>query len=128
MTTELIGVSRNIAKIRELIVRVANSEVNTIVTGETGVGKELIVQNLYRASARNGKPIIKVNCSALPESLLESEMFGYERGAFTGANATNSLKSVWIRPGAIALTRILCGPNSCAQERVIINRPAFVKL
>ena len=58
MMTELIGVSRNIERIKELIVQVANSEVNTIVTGETGVGKELIVQNLYRMSVRNGKPII----------------------------------------------------------------------
>ena len=88
MMTELIGVSRNIERIKDLVVQVANSEVSTIVTGETGVGKELIVQNLYRMSARNGKPIVKVNCSALPENLLESEMFGYEKGAFTGANGT----------------------------------------
>jgi len=63
MMTELIGVSRNIERIKELIVQVANSEVSTIVIGETGVGKELIVQNLYRMSARNGKPIVKINCS-----------------------------------------------------------------
>ena len=54
--------------------------------GETGVGKELVVRSLYQKSKRVGKPFIKVNCAALPDTLLESEMFGYERGAFTGAD------------------------------------------
>ena len=106
MITELIGVSRNIERIKELVVQVANSEVNTIVTGETGVGKELIVQNLYRMSARNGKPIVKVNCSALPESLLESEMFGYEKGAFTGANGTKRGKFEQANGGVLFLDEI----------------------
>ena len=106
MMTELIGVSRNIERIKELVVQVANSEVNTIVTGETGVGKELIVQNLYRMSARNGKPIVKVNCSALPESLLESEMFGYEKGAFTGANGIKRGKFEQANGGVLFLDEI----------------------
>jgi transcriptional regulator with GAF, ATPase, and Fis domain len=106
MMTELIGVSRNIERIKELIVQVANSEVNTIVTGETGVGKEVIVQNLYRMSARNGKPIVKINCSALPESLLESEMFGYEKGAFTGANGTKRGKFEQANGGVLFLDEI----------------------
>jgi two-component system response regulator AtoC len=106
MTAELIGVSRNIVKIRDLIVQVANSEVNTIVVGETGVGKELIVQNLYRASARSGKPFVKVNCSALPEGLLESEMFGYEKGAFTGANGTKRGKFEQANGGVLFLDEI----------------------
>jgi len=106
MMTELIGVSRNIERIKKLIVQVANSEVNTIVTGETGVGKELVVQNLYRMSARNGKPIIKINCSAFPESLLESEMFGYEKGAFTGANGTKRGKFEQANGGVLFLDEI----------------------
>jgi transcriptional regulator with GAF, ATPase, and Fis domain len=106
MMTELIGVSRNIERIKELIVQVANSEVSTIVIGETGVGKELIVQNLYRISARNGKPIIKINCSAFPESLLESEMFGYEKGAFTGANGTKRGKFEQANGGVLFLDEI----------------------
>jgi transcriptional regulator with GAF, ATPase, and Fis domain len=106
MMTELIGASRNIERTKELIVQVANSEVNTIVTGETGVGKELIVQNLYRMSARNGKPIVKVNCSALPENLLESEMFGYEKGAFTGANGTKRGKFEQANGGVLFLDEI----------------------
>ena len=106
MMPELIGVSRNIERIKKLIVQVANSEVNTIITGETGVGKELIVQNLYRTSARNGKPIVKINCSAIPESLLESEMFGYEKGAFTGANGTKRGKFEQASGGVLFLDEI----------------------
>ena len=85
METVLIGVSANIARVRELIQRIADTGLNTIVFGETGVGKELVVKSLYQQSERNGGPFVKVNCAALPDNLLESEMFGYERGAFTGA-------------------------------------------
>lgn len=83
--TELVGVSRNIRRVRELIDQVAETGFNVIVCGETGVGKELIVTSLYEKSNRLGKPFVKVNCAALPDTLLESEMFGFERGAFTGA-------------------------------------------
>jgi two-component system response regulator AtoC len=85
MKAELIGVSQNIQRTRALIDQVADTGMNTIIYGETGVGKELIVQCLYDKSNRSGKPLVKVNCAALPDTLLESEMFGYERGAFTGA-------------------------------------------
>src|SRR5699024_5843191 len=57
-----------------------------LVTGESGVGKEIIVNYIHEYSARKNKPFIKINCAAIPESLLESELFGYEKGAFTGAN------------------------------------------
>jgi len=85
METELIGVSQNIRKIKKIIDQVADTELDILVYGETGVGKELVVRSLYQKSRRIGKPFIKVNCAALPDTLLESEMFGYERGAFTGA-------------------------------------------
>ena len=85
MKPTIIGVSKNVHRIKELIVQVADTGLNTIVYGETGVGKELVVQNLYQKSDRVGKPFVKVNCAALPDTLLESEMFGYEQGAFTGA-------------------------------------------
>jgi len=85
MEPTIIGVSKNIQRIRELIEQVADTGLNTVVYGETGVGKELVVQNLYQKSDRVGKPFVKVNCAALPDTLLESEMFGYDQGAFTGA-------------------------------------------
>jgi len=85
MKTELIGVSQNIKRVLELINEVAGSCLNTVVCGETGVGKELVVKLLHQRSSLDGGPFIKVNCAALPDTLLESEMYGYEQGAFTGA-------------------------------------------
>ena len=85
MGPTLIGISKNIIRIKELIKHVAGTGLNIVISGETGVGKEVIAQKLYESSPRKGKPFIKVNCAALPEGLLESELFGYERGAFTGA-------------------------------------------
>ncbi len=85
MPVPLIGVSKDILKIRELIARVAHTGLNVVITGESGVGKEVVAHQLYKQSPRAGKPFIKINCAALPETLLESELFGYDRGAFTGA-------------------------------------------
>jgi len=85
MKTELIGVSSNIEKVKKQISQVATAGLNTVVYGETGVGKELVVQMLFEQSPRFGNAFVKVNCAALPDTLLESEMFGYEPGAFTGA-------------------------------------------
>lgn len=85
MKTEMIGISSNIEKIKNQISRGAAAGLNTVVWGETGVGKELVVKMLFEQSPRYGKAFVKVNCAALPDTLLESEMFGYEPGAFTGA-------------------------------------------
>jgi transcriptional regulator with GAF, ATPase, and Fis domain len=82
---ELIGVSQHIERIRKRIDQVVDTDLNVVVCGETGVGKEVVVRSLYKKSKRLGKPFVKVNCAALPQTLLESEMFGYEKGAFTGA-------------------------------------------
>jgi two-component system response regulator AtoC len=104
--TELVGVSRNIQRVRELIDQVAETGFNVIVCGETGVGKELIVNSLYEKSNRMGKPFVKVNCAALPDTLLESEMFGYERGAFTGAVHTRRGKFEQANGGVLFLDEI----------------------
>ena len=85
MSPPLIGASKDILKIKELISRVSHAGLNVIITGESGVGKEVVAQELYRQSPRSDKPFVKINCAALPETLLESELFGYARGAFTGA-------------------------------------------
>ena len=102
----LVGVSRNIRRVRELIDQVADTGFNVIVCGETGVGKELVVTSLYQKSSRMGKPFVKVNCAALPDTLLESEMFGYERGAFTGALQTRRGKFEQANGGVLFLDEI----------------------
>ncbi|MEW5909630.1 MAG: sigma-54 dependent transcriptional regulator [Thermodesulfobacteriota bacterium] len=86
MMTSLIGASAEMQRIRDLIEHVAKTDLNTVISGESGVGKELVARTLYLRSNRNGKAFVKINCAALPETLLESELFGYERGAFTGAD------------------------------------------
>ena len=83
--TRIIGNSPAVRKVVELIEQVGPSEANVLILGESGTGKELVAQQLHEQSARARGPLIKVNCAALPENLLESELFGYVRGAFTGA-------------------------------------------
>jgi len=106
MKPKIVGVSKNIDRIKELIDQVADTGLNTIVHGETGVGKELVVQNLYQKSTRVGKPFVKVNCAALPDTLLESEMFGYEQGAFTGAERRKRGKFEQANGGLLFLDEI----------------------
>jgi two-component system, NtrC family, response regulator AtoC len=72
-------------RIKELIAQSANTDVTVVIQGESGVGKEIVAREIHQGSSRKDKPFVKVNCAALPSELLESELFGYERGAFTGA-------------------------------------------
>ena len=102
----IIGESRAIERIRDLITHVADTGLNIVISGETGVGKEVIAQNLYQQSPRKGKPFVKVNCAALPEGLLESELYGYERGAFTGAEQKRRGKFELANGGVLFLDEI----------------------
>ncbi len=106
MFPSIIGVSNSIVKIRELIAHVADTCLNVIICGESGVGKEVIAQSLYKNSPRNGKPYVKINCAALPEGLLESELFGYEKGAFTGADQRKKGKFALANAGVLLLDEI----------------------
>ncbi|MCC6546793.1 sigma-54-dependent Fis family transcriptional regulator [Candidatus Sumerlaeota bacterium] len=83
---ELIGNSPEMATVRDLIRRIAPSEASVLVTGESGTGKELAARAIHRASARAAKRFVAINCASIPETLIESELFGHEKGSFTGAN------------------------------------------
>lgn len=104
--TPIIGISRSIKKIRDLINHVADTGLNIVITGESGVGKEVVAQNIYQMSQRVGKPFIKVNCAALPDTLLESELFGYTQGAFTGADRKKRGKFELAHEGVLFLDEI----------------------
>lgn len=86
LSEDLIGKHTTLANIWTIISHIAPSDATVLITGESGVGKEVIADEIYKNSRRNKKPFIKINCASIPANLLESELFGYERGAFSGAN------------------------------------------
>src|SRR5215468_9306320 len=90
--TSLIGSSLAIWKVKTYLRKVAMSNSHVLITGETGTGKELAAEYIQKHSARRTRPLVTINCAALPDGLLESELFGYERGAFTGATSSYSGK------------------------------------
>ena len=93
-------------KVARMIERVATAQVSVMLLGASGTGKELLAQGLHKASLRAGKPFIAINCAAIPENLLESELFGYERGAFTGANKTQEGKIELAEGGTLFLDEV----------------------
>lgn len=82
---DIVGLSKPMQEVYKLIGRVAPSDLPVLIIGESGTGKELVARAIYQHSSRKDKPFLAINCAAIPEQLLESELFGYERGAFTGA-------------------------------------------
>jgi len=103
---EIIGKSRAINQALESVRQVAATDASVLILGETGTGKEVFARAVYKGSPRADKPLIKVNCGALPESLIESELFGHERGAFTGATAKSDGRFKLADGGTIFLDEI----------------------
>ncbi len=83
---ELLGDSKSIRELRKLLSKLAPTESPVLIRGESGTGKELVARTLHRQSQRHNKPFIAINCGAIPEHLIQSELFGHEKGAFTGAH------------------------------------------
>lgn len=102
----LVGTSREIADVREMMSQVADSEATVLVLGESGTGKEVVARNLHYNSTRKDKPFVPVNCGAIPAELLESELFGHEKGAFTGAFAARTGRFELAQGGTLFLDEI----------------------
>lgn len=102
----IIGESPVMKSLRSWLARVAQRDCNTLILGETGTGKDLIAEAVHANSPRGKKPFVSVNCAAIPDMLLESELFGYERGAFTGANSTTIGKIQQAHEGTIFFDEI----------------------
>jgi two-component system response regulator HydG len=111
---EIIGNSPALEELLEMISYVAPTEATVLISGESGTGKELIADALHRDSGRSEKPLVKVNCAALAEGLLESELFGHERGAFTGAEKRREGRFVQADGGTLFLDEI--GETSLAMQ------------
>ncbi|MCD6571357.1 MAG: sigma-54-dependent Fis family transcriptional regulator [Deltaproteobacteria bacterium] len=103
---EFVFVSPKMQRIKDSIEQVADTDVSILIQGESGTGKELVARSLHYSSSRADKPFVKVNCAALPTELLESELFGYERGAFTGAYRAKAGKFELANNGTIFLDEI----------------------
>ena len=83
--THIVGASKVMRRVFDYVKKIADTTATVLILGESGVGKELVARKIHYASSRHNKPFVKLNCAALPESIIESELFGHEKGAFTGA-------------------------------------------
>ncbi len=103
---QIVGKSRAMQEVYKMIGQVADSEVTVLIRGESGSGKELVARAIYQHSRRKEGPFLAINCAAIPETLLESELFGYEKGAFTGANKRRIGKFEQCHEGTILLDEV----------------------
>ena len=125
----LVGISLPMQELRTTIQQVAKTDLNCLIRGESGSGKDLVAREIHRLSTRRDKPFIKVNCSALPEHLLESELFGYEKGAFTGASFSKPGRFELANKGVIFLDEVAdIQPNLQAKLLQVIEHKEFTKL
>jgi two-component system response regulator AtoC len=118
-TERIVGSSPEIIDIFKTIGRVARTQATVLVTGETGTGKELMTEAIHNASDRRSGPLVKVNCAALPETLLESELFGHEKGSFTGALAQHKGRFEAANKGTIFLDEV--GEMSLATQKKLLR-------
>lgn len=104
--SDIVGQCKEFRNLMDMVYRVAETDATVMITGETGTGKEIVAREIHRGSKRKAQPFIKVNCAAIPENLLESELFGYEKGAFTGATKTKPGMFELANKGTILLDEI----------------------
>ena len=119
----LVGSSRKMQEMFAMIERVAPSNVSVLITGESGTGKELVARTLHELSPRRSKPFVAVNCAAIPETLIESEIFGHEKGAFTGAMERRPVALNWRKKARCCWTKSarcpsVRRPSCCAYWKI----------
>ncbi len=102
----LFGRSRRMRDVQAIVDQIADTDITVLLRGESGTGKDLLARTIFECSSRRDRPFVKVNCAALPRDLLESELFGYEQGAFTGAHQTKQGKFEFASGGTIFLDEI----------------------
>ncbi|MDR2738682.1 MAG: sigma-54 dependent transcriptional regulator [Treponema sp.] len=116
---EIIGISPAIARVRDLIKQAAASDARILITGENGSGKELVARAIHRLSARQDRPFVEVNCAAIPDALIESELFGHEKGAFTDAVSSHKGRFELAHTGTLFLDEI--GDMSLAAQSKVLR-------
>lgn len=127
--TDIIGESRAIREVKNMIERVARSNATVLITGESGTGKEVAALTIHQKSLRKDGPFVPVNCAALPEQLLESELFGHEKGAFTGAVARKLGRFELAERGTIFLDEITEMPLSMQAKLLrVLQEKAFERV
>jgi len=123
---KLVGESEHTRNVLELIDKIADSDASVLITGENGVGKEVVARLIHLKSSRRGEPFVDINCAAIPETLMESELFGYERGAFTGAISSKKGKIESANGGTLFLDEIAEMPLSLQSKLLRVLQEKFV--
>jgi DNA-binding NtrC family response regulator len=124
-----VGDSEAMVRVKGIIEQVADSELSVLIRGESGTGKEIAARSLHNLSSRRDKPFVKVNCAAIPRDLLEAELFGYEKGAFTGAHKTKQGRFELANKGTIFLDEIGDMPMELQSKLLqVLEQQEFVRV
>jgi two-component system response regulator AtoC len=125
----LIGDSPSMIEVKNVIEEVANSDLTVLIRGESGTGKEIVARLIHSRSSRRGEPFVKVNCAAIPRDLLEAELFGYEKGAFTGAHKTKPGRFEVANKGTMFLDEIGDMPLELQSKLLqVLEQQEFVRV
>jgi two-component system, NtrC family, response regulator AtoC len=125
----LIGDSSNMIEVRNIVEQVADSDLTVLIRGESGTGKEIVARMIHSRSSRRQEPFVKVNCAAIPRDLLEAELFGYEKGAFTGAHKTKPGRFEVANKGTMFLDEIGDMPHELQSKLLqVLEQQEFVRV
>ncbi len=128
-TETLIGDSQGMVEVRNIVEEVANSDLTVLIRGESGTGKEIVARMIHVRSSRRAEPFVKVNCAAIPRDLLEAELFGYEKGAFTGAHKTKPGRFEVANKGTMFLDEIGDMPLELQSKLLqVLEQQEFVRV